>query len=95
MEFEFFDVRGQAVDVCRNGDSRAFVFLGFRQFEQLACTGKAIAERADAVDDPVERRAFLAELLGALGVVPDVRIFQLAGYFLEPFALGVVVKDTP
>jgi len=34
-------------------------------------------------------------LLRALRVVPDVRIFQLAAYFLEAFALAVVVKDTP
>ena len=88
-------MRGQTVDVGGDGDSRAFVFLGFRQFKQFARAGKAIAERPDAVDDPVERRALLAELLRALGVVPDVRIFQLAGYFLEPLALGLVVKDTP
>jgi len=54
-----------------------------------------MVQGADAVDDPVELGALLAELLRAFGVVPDVRVFQLAGYFLEPFGLGVVVKDTP
>jgi hypothetical protein len=39
--------------------------------------------------------ALLAELLRAFRVVPDVRILELAAYFLEPVALGVVVKDTP
>jgi len=40
-------------------------------------------------------RAFAAQVLGALRIVPDVRAFQLAGYFFEAFALGRVVKDTP
>jgi hypothetical protein len=34
-------------------------------------------------------------LLGALGVVPDVGIFELPPYFLQPLTLDVVVKDTP
>jgi hypothetical protein len=95
LEFQLFDVRSQTVDVIGDSGGSALVLLGFGQFEQLARAGKAVAERADAIDDPVERRALLAELLGALGVVPDVRVFQLASYFLEPLALGVVVKDTP
>jgi hypothetical protein len=33
--------------------------------------------------------------LGALGVVPDVGVFEFAAYFFETLALGVVVKDTP
>jgi hypothetical protein len=63
--------------------------------QQLIGPAQTIVEVADAVDDLVELRAFLAELLGALGVIPDVGIFQLASYFFETFALGVVVKDTP
>jgi hypothetical protein len=47
------------------------------------------------MDDLVEHRAFATKLLGALGVVPDVRILQLAAYFLEPLTFAVVVKDTP
>ena len=86
---------GQRVDVARNGGRGAFVAFGFGQFEQFAGAGEVVAERADAIDDAVERRALLAELLRALRVVPDVRVFQLAAYFLEPFALAVVVKDTP
>jgi hypothetical protein len=35
------------------------------------------------------------EILSALRVVPDVRVFQLAGYFLQAFLLALVVKDTP
>jgi hypothetical protein len=35
-----------------------------------------------------------AELLRALRVVPDLGLFQLAGYFLQALVLGVVIKDT-
>jgi hypothetical protein len=95
LELELLDVPGQRVDVARDGGRSALVAFGLGQFEQFAGTGEVVAERTDAVDDAVERRALLAELLRALRVVPDVRVFQLAAYFLEPFAFAVVVKDTP
>jgi hypothetical protein len=40
-------------------------------------------------------RAFAAQILRALRIIPDVRVFQFAGYFFEALALGGVVKDTP
>ncbi len=85
----------QRIDVAGDGDGRAFVVFRFGEFEQFVGAGQAVAERAYAVDDPVERSALLAELLRAFRIVPDVWILELAVYFLEPFALGVVVKDTP
>ena len=88
-------MRRESVEVGGNRFGGAVVLLGFGQVEQFAGPGQAVAERANAVDDPVERSAFLAELLGPLRVVPDVWVFELAGYFLEALALGVVVKDTP
>ena len=42
-----------------------------------------------------EARAFAAEVLGALRLVPDVGVFQFAGYFFQALALDRVVKDTP
>jgi hypothetical protein len=39
--------------------------------------------------------ALAAQVLGAFGVIPDVGLFQFAGYFDQAFVLGVVVKDTP
>jgi hypothetical protein len=38
--------------------------------------------------------ALLAELLGAIRVVPDAGLFELAGYFLQTLVLVVVIKDT-
>jgi hypothetical protein len=40
-------------------------------------------------------RALAAQILRALRIVPDVRVFQFAGYFFQTLTLGRVVKDTP
>jgi hypothetical protein len=37
---------------------------------------------------------FLAELLSPIRVVPNARLFELAGYFLQALVLVVVIKDT-
>jgi hypothetical protein len=38
--------------------------------------------------------ALPAELLSPIRVVPDPRLFELAGYFLQALVLIVVIKDT-
>jgi hypothetical protein len=63
--------------------------------QQFFGPGETFIQRADAVDDLVQVSALLAQLLRALGVVPDVGVFQFPAYFLQALALGVVVKDTP
>jgi hypothetical protein len=35
------------------------------------------------------------EFLGALGIIPDGRVFQLAADLDQAFLLGIEVKDTP
>jgi len=86
---------GEPIEVDGNRFGGAVVLFGFGQIEKFVGAGQAVAERADAVDDLVERRALLAELLRPLRVVPDVRVLEFAGYFLETLAFCVVVKDTP
>jgi hypothetical protein len=71
------------------------VVLHLGQFQQFAGAGQAFLDVADAVDGLVQQRTLAAQLLGVLGVVPDVRAFQLAVYFFQALALGIVVKDTP
>jgi len=95
LEFELFDVCGQAIDVARHRFGGAGVVLRLGEVQQLIGAVQPFAERANAIDDAVELSTLLAELLRALRVVPDVRVFELASYFLEPIALDVVVKDTP
>jgi hypothetical protein len=95
LEFELFDARGKLVDVVRDRCDRAFVVFVDRKIEQIAGFGQRVGQTADAADDALEARAFLAEILRALRVVPDVRVFELAGDFLETLGLGIEVKDTP
>ncbi len=42
-----------------------------------------------------QARAFLAQLLGALRLVPDIGLFEFALDFYQAVRLGVEVKDTP
>jgi hypothetical protein len=46
------------------------------------------------LDDQLGGLLLLAEFLGALGVVPDLGVFERAADFLEPSLLGIDVKDT-
>ena len=45
-------------------------------------------------DDAFEGFLLFAELLGARGVVPDVRVFELLADFDQLLSFGIVVKDT-
>jgi hypothetical protein len=54
--------------------------------------GGEACERADL---GFEARAFLAQLLGPLRLVPDIGLFELALDFYQALRLGVEVKDTP
>jgi len=72
----------------------ALVVIRFGHVQQLGGIGKAVGVATDLGDGPLQRGALAAEGLRALGFVPDLRVLQLAAYFLEPFDLGIEVKDT-
>jgi hypothetical protein len=69
------------------------VFLG-RDLQQQSGVGQSAFEPIQTADDGFEFGAFFAKLLGALRVVPDAGLLEFASYFLEPFVLVVVIKDT-
>jgi len=83
------------VQVGNHGQRGVFVLLAFSQFQQFAGFGQPVQDGGDAADRLVEGGAFAAEVLGNLGGVPDVGVFQFPGYFFQTLFLGVVVKDTP
>ncbi|OFS92543.1 hypothetical protein HMPREF3113_12175 [Stenotrophomonas sp. HMSC10F06] len=83
------------VQVADHGQGGFFVLFAFGQFQQFARLGQAVEDRGDAADGLVQIGAFAAKVLGVLGVVPDIRVFQFPGYFFQTLFLGVVVKDTP
>jgi hypothetical protein len=76
------------------GDGVGVFFLG-RELEQVAGVIETRRQVINRRDDVFERRALLAQRLGALGFVPDIRLFEFALNFGQALRLGVVVKDTP
>jgi hypothetical protein len=74
-------------------DSRVIV-LGSRKLEKLRRVGEADADAAERGDDRFQLLLFLAELLGALRVVPELRVFELAVQRREARLLRFEVKDT-
>jgi hypothetical protein len=51
-------------------------------------------DAAERADDGVEGLLLLAELLGALRVLPQLRVLELAVQRFEPVLLRFEVKDT-
>jgi len=88
-------LRGERLDVARDRERGTLVAFLDGEIEQIARFGQALGQAADAADDAFEARAFLAEILRALRIVPDVGMFEFAGDFFEPLGLGLEVKDTP
>jgi hypothetical protein len=86
-----FQARGVTLDVLRG----ALVVLAFRELQELCGIGDGLGGAVELFELGGELRALAAELTGLVGVLPDGRIFQLAGYLFEAFLLGVVLKETP
>jgi hypothetical protein len=95
VEFEFGNVLFQRIDVVRDSLDRCIVAFVGGQFQQFAGIVESVGDAIQAFHEFGQPRPLAAQALGALGIVPDVRAFQFAGYFLEAFAFGRVVKDTP
>jgi hypothetical protein len=56
--------------------------------------GQLTAQAVEHHDHVFERFLFLAQVLGALGVVPDGGVFEGGVDLAELQGLGIVVKDT-
>ena len=70
--------------------------LGARRARAARRRRRAVGRAVDAADDRCRgARARVPSSCARSGIRPDGRILELAGYFLEAFALGVVVKETP
>jgi len=88
-------VRLELVQVGHHRQRGVFVLLAFSKLQQFGGLGQAVQYIGDAGDGLVQQGTFPAQGLGILGVVPDIRVFEFAGYFFQTFFLDVVVKDTP
>jgi len=62
--------------------------------QQLRAIAQAAGELIQRADDLFEFGPLFAQFLCPLGIIPDLRLLELAGYFLKTLVLIVVIKDT-
>ncbi len=94
-EFEFGNALVERVDIGRYRIDRVFIALFDGHFEQVGAVAQASGELIHVEHDALEQCAFLTQRLGALLIVPDVRVFEFAQDLGQAFFLAFVVKDTP
>jgi hypothetical protein len=70
------------------------VVVGGGHLVQLGVVGQLGGEPVEHQHHVFQGLLFLAQVLGALGVVPDGGILQRGLDFLQLRCLGIVVKDT-
>jgi hypothetical protein len=90
LAFELRRVAGDRVDDLR--EPRLALELG--ELQEFERAGDAVAGAVEPADQRVELGALLAERLRLLGLLPDLRILELARDLYQPLVLAVVVKDT-
>jgi hypothetical protein len=93
-ELEVRDRLLEVLDVVADGAERGVVTFLARHGEELAGVLEPRVDPVEALHHRLERAALLAQLLGPLGVVPDLRILEGPDDFYEALLLRVVVKDT-
>jgi hypothetical protein len=82
------------LNIRKNTGKRRVVTFRAGQIEQLFRIRQAAVDAADRADDGLERLLFLAQLLRALRVLPQLGVFELPVQRREARLLGVEVKDT-
>src|SRR5207244_3231353 len=70
------------------------VRVSARELEELRGVREPAADAAEGADDRFERLLFLAEVLRALRVLPQLRVFELAVQRRKAPGLRLEVKDT-
>jgi hypothetical protein len=95
LQFQLPHAGFEAVGVFLDCGGGGFVVLAFSEIEQLGGVGDAFRGAVDFFQLGGELDALAAELASLVRVLPDRGVFQLPGYFFEPFFLDVVLKETP
>jgi hypothetical protein len=93
-EFQVGDRTPQRRRVGRDRVERGIVSLRAGQLEQLGAVLEAGVQVGQRADDAVEQLLFLAELLCAFLIFPDLGILELAHDRVQPGRLRIEVKDT-
>jgi hypothetical protein len=86
-----FKTHGVRLDIARGRCVR----FTLRHREDFARVGDVFRQPVEFVNLSREARALAAQFLGALGLRPQLWVFQLAPDLLEAFLLFVVFKETP
>jgi hypothetical protein len=94
LELESLDVGGELCRIPLDLGGGAGIGLFGRHIQELACVAQTAAQAIEIVDDFLELRALLAELLRPLRILPNIRLLELPGDFLQALVLVVVIKDT-
>ena len=94
-EFQRLDVLGQLGGFGFDGEQAGLVAFLLAHLEQLEVVRQLAREVLQRHDDAVELLLFLAQFLGLLGIVPDLRVFQRGVDRPQAFRFGIEVKDTP
>jgi hypothetical protein len=81
-------------DVGLDSRERRRVVFRAREREEIRGVAQLAVQIGEDADEIVELLFLAAQLLGALGVGPDVGLFELPGYFGESRLLAFEVKDT-
>jgi hypothetical protein len=93
-ELEPLDFLRDGVDLADEIGQRPSVLLLACELVELGRLAERLLDLAQRADYALELGALAAEILGALGVGPNVRIFELAVDLFETLALRVEVKGT-
>ena len=80
--------------VLLDGCQRGVVVVRVGQLEQLVGVLQTGLDPPQGVDDIFQRFFLAAQILGMLGVVPDVGVLEFGVYDQQAFSFGLVVKDT-
>jgi hypothetical protein len=94
-EFEFGQFLFQPVEVGDDGLGRVAVAFVLGDLQQVGGIVQAAVEALQGADGALQGDLFAAQVLRALRVFPELRVFQLAIDFDQPFRLAIEIKDTP
>jgi hypothetical protein len=81
-------------DVLADGIQRGIVVLGASHGKQVARIAQSLVKLFQRGDDGFQLLALTAQVLGALGIVPDRGIFGELDDFCQAVAFALEVKDT-
>jgi hypothetical protein len=95
LELEPLELCVDRAEVLLDRPHHALVCVGLGHVEELGGLAGASRQFVEGGDHAIEPGPLATELLCALGVLPDGRVFEFAQYFGQSLALARIVKDTP